>query len=1402
MNQSPAPFAPAPRTLKTLSVAAWLCLWVVFLAWGLFVLTWAALNWWIVPRIGEWRPELERWASQVVGAPVRVGEIRADNTASGERFLPDLMPSFELRDVQLFDPQGRVALHLPLVRTAVSVRSLWHGNVEQVVIERPVLDVRRTAQGRVEVAGLDLSGPGGNNGGGADWFFSLREFVIQEGTVRWTDELRGRPALALNDLAFVARNTARTHQFRIDAAPPPEWGERLSLRGRLREPLIELGSRAPDQLPWHSWNGELYADFSHVDVAQLRAHVDLSTWGVDVRAGQGMLRAWADVVDGAVAGVTADLALNNVDAQLGRELPAMAIDELQGRLAAQWSDAGFAVSTDDLRFRTREGVDWPGSRLSVHYTAAQGARGASTELSADRLDLGALAAIASRLPLPAEAHRRLEQLKPSGRVDGFSARWQARPGPQPAGGWDPETYEAKGRASGLSLAGEPSGRMSASGRYPLPGRPGISGATVDFDLSQAGGRARISVADGAVDLPDIFEEARVPVDSLEADATWRVQGDRIEAQLDKVRLSNADAEGTAQVAWRTSEVPAGSTASRFPGVLDLTATLTRADATRVHRYLPLTIHADARRYVREAVRAGRSNKVVFRVQGDVDHVPFDRPGDKGEFRISAPLQNVDFDYIPPYLRQAGDAAWPVVRGVSGELVLERASLKISTLAGGVAGAPGMRLSQGSVDIEHLGHDAVVRVHAQAAGPANEALGFVQGSPLNAMLGQALAKARTGAGPAQVGFDLKVPLADTHATQVSGTVKLDGNDLQISPDSPLLGRASGTLAFSQTGFSVKGAQARVYGGDLRFEGGMQPDVDGVSRVQFRGQGVASAEGLRDAGLGFVSRLFQHTSGSAPYTVQLGFRGGVPELQVNSNLQGLALNLPAPLNKAADSSLPLRFDNHVLTLAGDRARTDRLAIQVGSSLAPVASLQYERELGGGEARVLRGAIAIGLEGDATAPLPDQGVVANVQLAHLDADAWERTFSSATGVDVRTTAMADATPLPRVGPVAADATPSLAYLPTTLAVRADRVTVHGRNFHRVVLGGSREGSQWQANIDANELNGYASVRQSGPGTAGNIYARLTRLQLEPSAANDVEQLLQQPTTSVPSLDIAVNELTVAGRQLGRVEVEAINRGGPLRGSEWRLTKLRVTSPEARLNATGNWVAAAGGALGQRRTALNFRLDIDDAGQLLDRFGREGLVRGGRGRLEGNIGWIGSPLAIDHPTLSGQIHADIERGQFLKVDAGAGRLLGVLSLQALPRRLALDFRDVFSEGFAFDFVRGDARVEQGVLHTNNLQMKGVNAAVLMEGSADIAREQQDLKVVVVPEINAGTASLIATAINPAIGLGSFLAQFLLRQPLQSAATQQFRITGSWADPQVEKIERASPPVSAAPQDPVPVLQ
>jgi uncharacterized protein YhdP len=370
--------------------------------------------------------------------------------------------------------------------------------------------------------------------------------------------------------------------------------------------------------------------------------------------------------------------------------------------------------------------------------------------------------------------------------------------------------------------------------------------------------------------------------------------------------------------------------------------------------------------------------------------------------------------------------------------------------------------------------------------------------------------------------------------------------------------------------------------------------------------------------------------------------------------------------------------------------------------------------------------------------------------------------------------------------------------LAVRAKELTVEGRALHNVVVGGSHEGQLWQANISADELNGYAEYRQPAGAGAGRVHARLARLSIAASAATQVESLLEQQPENLPALDVVVDDFELRGKKLGRLEIDAVNRGalavareGGVR--EWRLNKLNLTMPEAAFTATGNWVALGAQAAPrpgprapeQRRTAMKFRLDIADSGLLLARFGMKDLVRRGKGRLEGQVAWLGSPLSLNYPTLDGSFYVNMESGQFLKADPGLAKLLGVLSLQSLPRRLALDFRDVFSQGFAFDFLRGDVTIEDGIAATNNLQMKGVNAAVLMEGRADIERETQDLKVVVVPEINAGTASLVATVINPAIGLGSFLAQYFLRQPLIRAATQEFHIDGTWADPRITRVGR-----------------
>ena len=332
------------------------------------------------------------------------------------------------------------------------------------------------------------------------------------------------------------------------------------------------------------------------------------------------------------------------------------------------------------------------------------------------------------------------------------------------------------------------------------------------------------------------------------------------------------------------------------------------------------------------------------------------------------------------------------------------------------------------------------------------------------------------------------------------------------------------------------------------------------------------------------------------------------------------------------------------------------------------------------------------------------------------------------------------------------------------------------------------WRVQGTADQTAGsveYLEPRNAS--SASRITARLSRLSLPPAEADAVPDsvagLLEQAPVSVPALDIEIDDFELRGHKLGRLAVEAVNRAPAEAGgrSEWRLTRLQLANPDARLTATGRWQAGAA----RRQMALDFTLDIVNGGALLQRFGLGPVLKGVRGQMKGTLGWDGSPLGFDLPSLGGTLGLALAGGQFLKVDAGAARLLGVLSLQALPRRLLLDVRDVFQEGFAFDNITGDLHISRGVASTNNLRLRGVQAVVLMDGSADIARETQDLQVVVLPELNTASASLAYAAINPAIALGAFLGQWLLSEPLRQASAREFHITGPWEDPKVDRVQR-----------------
>ena len=1350
------------------------------MVWGLLVaglllgMAWATLHFWIVPRISEFRPALESMARQALGVPVRIGEISAHSTG--------WVPSFELRDLALLDPQGHATLRLPKVWVAVSLRSALRLRLDQLVLDATEVDIHLNAQGQWRVAGL-LWGHGPADSAVADWLFAQREVVVRGAILHWHHEPAGGEntgtraphappstrerteptTLPTTDLSFrnvdvVLRNTARHHHWRVDASPPEAWGERFVLMGR-----FSRGWLSTHPARWADWSGQIYADFAQIRVAPWWSHLPkriTQTW--QMNAGQGALRLWGDVDKGQWTGGLVDVALSGLNVVRDAQDAPLKLAQVSGRLGGKVHDKGFEVLTRDVALVDDTGLNWTGGQWALNYTYAQGAQPASGHLRAEKLDLLALRELALHMAKGTPVLARLQELTVTGQLNALRWDWQ--------GDWrSPSGYNTQ-----LSLS-----QVRMRHDQAKPGTrlwPGVQNAEVNIKMSQEGGRVDLRMPHGgSVDLPGILERSEVPVRQLQALAVWEkksgANGQVWQVPQWQLSLANADVQGQWRGQWQQDPTGDG------PGWLDLQGTIAQADAAAAHRYLPVQLPESVRHYVQDALVKGRYVGVKTKLKGDLAKWPFESPSD-GEFRVSGRLTGVQFDMVPAHLLPATGPRWPHLHSLQGQLSFDRTGVQLSDASARFGESKNaVLLKAAAVEIADMRHDPQLQLTADGTGEAAQFLAAVQQSPLDQMLSQALHNT-TATGPVQLRLKLGLPLRHLKDSQVQGTVMLAGNDVRVTPATPWLEKVHGAVEFNQTGFKVSKAKAQLLGGAVIMDAGLQPSSTpgAPPPLAFEVEGQISAEGLRGAkDLYPLNVLAQHLTGSSTYKARLAWHQGQPELSVHSALQGLAIQWPTPLGKTADTLKPLSLN--IRSQGQGPQWQDHIQLRLGDDV----SAHYVRDLSGPQPKVLRGALALGVPLDQAPALPDHGVTALVAVDHLLIDEWRSLVST--------------NPQERGEPLVEPAA-LLAYMPTRIGLKAQTLTAEGRTLHQVAAGGTRDAQQWQLNVDAQELSGHVRYRPSAGEQQGLLFARFSRLTLPPSSAKDVESLLETPPIQLPALDIVVDALELRGKKLGKVDIEAVNntaaRGSSIPGVEWQLKKFNITLPEGSLRSTGRWLAAHAGKT-QRQTEMNFVLDVQNAGDLLARLGTPDALRGGAGQLEGLVRWQGSPLALHYPSLDGQFEVRMGRGQFLKADAGAAKLLGVLSLQALPRRLMLDFRDVFSEGFAFDSVQGRVNIAKGMAQTQNLQIRGVNAVVQLDGTADIARETQQLRVVILPEVDAGTASLLAgIAVNPVVGLTTFLAQLFLQNPLSRASTQEFLIDGSWTDPRVTRVDLRTTPAKS----------
>lgn len=875
--------------------------------------------------------------------------------------------------------------------------------------------------------------------------------------------------------------------------------------------------------------------------------------------------------------------------------------------------------------------------------------------------------------------------------------------------------------------------VEAASKANWPALHGLSGAArIDRD----GGRLELAGGQARLRLPGIFDDPEIALDRYTGGIRWRYTPEqRLAISIEHLEFENADAAGELRGSWEQT--------ARGAGLVDFEGRLDRADATRVWRYLPLAVDAQVREWVRTAVRSGRSRDVRLRLRGDLLDFPFAQAG-SGEFLVEATVEGGQLAYHPD---------WPRLDAVAGKLRFERSAMGVD---GARARVGQVALTGVTAQIPDLSH-AVLQVRGRGAGPLGDMLGFVRESPLREEAGEGLAFVRAD-GPAALVLELELPLAHLHESRVDGSVQLQGAELQLQ-GLPTMDELRGDVQFSHTGLRFDTVQGRWLGGELLTSG---QAADGVFRMRGHGraQGAALGEFIGAAAAPILR-------GEFAYDGELQLSRDTVRVAMHSTLQGLELALPAPVGKASPDIRPARLE---LAAEGTDPLHLRLRVDPGAD-TNAASVDFTTEFAAGSAGVARSALGVGVPVE----LPEAGFVVQASVPRLDFDAW-RALAPAAAVG------------------AADA-PDW-HGPDSVRLRVASGRLGEKTIEDLHVDAQRTGQSWTARVHSRQADGELQWHEPAAGTpGGTLVARFARLEIPESDRSDLGTLLADAPRSLPALDVRAEHLRIGAASLGALELRARHEGHDS-SSAWLIDHLVLSQAAGRLEASGRWSAPVFADPDERSVALDLQLAITDAGDLLDALGFPGLLRGGSGTLGGALRWRGSPLAIDVPSLGGTLRLDIGPGQFLQVEPGLGKLVGVLNLQSLPRRLSLDFRDLFAQGFAFDSLRGDLALAAGIAHTDRLEMNGLAAHVRLQGNVDLAHETQDLVVVVEPQVDAGLAALAyAAMVNPAVGISTLVAQLLLRKPLGELLASELEITGPWREPQVVERRREAP--VSAPTDP-----
>ena len=1269
-----------------------------------------------------------------------------------------IWPTVTLENVELSRPGGPVSLTLPLVQGQLSWSSLWHfePRFRHFSIQNPNLTVRRLSDTQIDVAGFVLPIPADFSpshigaaatvpNAGLDtrltaWLLAQDRLELINGSVIYLD--KEEHPIRLSDVDFIFEQELLHWRTAIrGTAHTDAVGRDFQLKTIINKNLF-LHNGDPK-----NWTGQTYIQFAKTDIARLVSKFGLRRF---FTSGTASTEMWLNFENGRVTRSTIDLALTGLDLTLNPELPPLRIQWLGTRLNYETSHSDTVLrklTVENLDFLTENNEHLGNTNLTI--SARSDTTGHITEgnLQASRIDFRPLISIARRLPIPTDVREFLQKHPLTGELANVNIGFTGDP-------QEPANWHARSSFKNLSLP---------VGHDTIPGFSGLSGQisplpqTGGFGLTLDSHQVRLT-------FPGVFRRENINLDRLYSTLEFSFAPQPTLKVL-SLEASNGEASVTAEGSW----IGTGG-----PGTLNLTGKILRGKAEAVHHYIPRILGEKLLDWLEAGILDGDITNGNYRVEGPLTSFPWDNTNQgKGLFRIVADVKHGKLDFLPSHQKNINgewqmESEYPILRDIDAHLLFEGNSMDIR---GKSASSEGLQASDIVVRIPSYITDSRLLIEGRIQGDLSNALGYVNGShQLNQILSGAFLQSQ-GSGKADMHLKLDMPFSDPKAIKVNLALSLTDAELQYGYGLPYVKHINGNLSITEKSVSTPmPIEGQTDAGPLTVNIRTEDN-----RITLMTQGfVTSTDLARLIDLNTATPFLDQVSGKTPVLVQTVIGLKEPHLSVSgtSDLIGLSSALPAPYTKTDKESWPLTFNwarhenGHVLDLHS-----------FGH-----ASMTLRFEKTGDKTEWTSGSIALGLQ--RKIPVTNDQINIAMITPTLSLNDW---LPYAEKVDAILRKNSQTIP-PEVPSTTAERSPMEKL--GTIRLLTDELKWYDKRYPNVeaVL---RQFNQknWHLRIGGNQQLSGSVTYESATDTHSDVLTfKLGHLHLPVPTDSSSEQTgsvrsASQSSPNLPDMTVVIDDLRIGDMSIGKVVAHAQNRLEKQQ-QYWDIRRLDIFNRGGKISGQGMWTHAPGQ---EGHTTIDVLVDIDNMGTVLSSLSVENAMKGAPTHASAKLSWQGMPFKPRLETLSGNVTSESGSGSFLQIEPGAGRLLSLLSMQHLLHRLTLDFRDVLSQGFTFDSLFLSGTVENGLLTIPKATVFGSAATVVLGGKADIPNETLDAKAVILPAINAAGPSLALALVNPAVGIGTFLTQLILKDQLSNIFRVEYDIKGTFDNPILTKIDLAN---------------